>query len=215
MIALNKQPARGNANPENYSGFLRLLPKIERLAQRAFRGLDPATAEDAIAEVVAFAFVSYRRLLELGKPELAYATPLANYGIRRYYAGRGVAGRLKAGDVCSPETQQKGGFAVEQLSSPQKQNAAWRESLIENCRTPVLDQVQFRINFAAWLESLPRRERRMVVELARGERVGHLARAMHVSSARVSPMRAAWERFLREDAPNETAVASTVMVAAG
>jgi hypothetical protein len=210
MIALTERSLTDKSSAADHQGFLRLLPAIEQLAQRAFRGLDPETAEDAVADVVAFAFVAYRRLAELGKPDLAYATPLANYGIRRYYSGRSVAGRIKAGDVYSPETQQKGGFAVAHLGSPQKQNEAWRESLIENCRTPVPDQVQFRIDFPAWLDGLAHRDRRLVVALARGERVGHVARAFHLSSGRISQLRAAlrnaWETFLGENQPADAAV---------
>ncbi len=134
MIALNRQRATGNANPEEYSGFLRLLPRFEQLAQSAFRHLAPELAEDALADVVAFAFVTYRRLIDLGKHELVYASPLANYGIRRYYACRAVNGCTKAGDVYSQDARKRGGYTLQHLGNGQGPDAVWREMLVENSR---------------------------------------------------------------------------------
>ncbi len=38
---------------------------------------------DAVQEAVASAFVAYARLVRLGKEELAYVTPLAQFAVRR------------------------------------------------------------------------------------------------------------------------------------
>jgi 5-methyltetrahydropteroyltriglutamate--homocysteine methyltransferase len=54
---------------------------IQRFARIAFRHLDPASREEAVAEGVAAALVAYRRLFELGRQHMAYATALARYAV--------------------------------------------------------------------------------------------------------------------------------------
>ena len=72
------------------------------------------------------------------------------------------------------------GYTLRHLGNGQGPDAVWREMLVENCRTAVADQVQFRIDFSDWLQHLPTRDRKMVLQLARGERVSHVARAFHL-----------------------------------
>ena len=60
--------------------FLAMLPRIRRQAAYYLRRVSKKERADAIQEVVASAFVSYVRLIERGKADLAYAGPLARYG---------------------------------------------------------------------------------------------------------------------------------------
>ena len=86
MIAITKSPRQQNAR--NDEQFLTMIPAIQRYARSAFRNLRSQTREEAICAVVADAFFAFRRLVELGKQDVAYATPLARFAVRRYWTGR-------------------------------------------------------------------------------------------------------------------------------
>ena len=102
MIALAQN--RPADRPALQTKFLAMLPVITRYASLAFRSLDAEAREDAITEVDANAFVAYARLAELGKPEIAYPTVLALYGIRQYWDGRRV-GTKANGQRCRMPSQ--------------------------------------------------------------------------------------------------------------
>ena len=73
----------------------------------------------------------------------------------------------------------------------------------DNTVTPVPDQVQFRIDWPAWLRTLTPRERRIIKEMARGERTMDLGREFELSPARISQLRRefhdGWARFCDAD----------------
>jgi hypothetical protein len=80
--------------------------------------------------------------------------------------------------------------------------------LAENKRTTPADLAAFKIDFGAWLPSLPGRTRRMAEDLAMGERTGDVARKHGVSPSRVSQLRRelqrSWEEFVGDrDGDNE------------
>ncbi len=87
MIASSK-PICQAKHAQHDDRFLKMVPAIQGYARSAFRNLQPETREDAICAVVADAFFAFRRLVELGKQDLAYATPLARFAVRRYWTGR-------------------------------------------------------------------------------------------------------------------------------
>jgi DNA-binding NarL/FixJ family response regulator len=66
-------------------------------------------------------------------------------------------------------------------------------------RTPIPDQVAFRIDFPAWLKTLSRREREIAKALAKGHRTLDVARRFGLSMARISQLRReffdSWQRF--------------------
>ncbi len=64
------------------------------------------------------------------------------------------------------------------------------EAVHDNTRTPVPDQVQFRLDFPAWVGSLANAKRRVLDRLLAGERPGDIAGEVGVSAARVSQVRA-------------------------
>ena len=87
MIAISKSP-RPTAQAHQDDRFLEMIPAIQRYARSAFRNLRSQNREEAISAVVADAFFAFRRLVELGKQDVAYATPLARFAVRRYWTGR-------------------------------------------------------------------------------------------------------------------------------
>ena len=101
---------------------------------------------------------------ELGKEDLAYATPLATYAVAQYRAGRRVGNRLNVREVLSEHAQQRKRFTVESLDRFDEEENQWREAVVEDTRTsPVPDVVAFRCDFSQWLHDLPHRNRRITV----------------------------------------------------
>jgi hypothetical protein len=150
MIALaNNRPAD---RPVGQTRFLAMLPVITRYASLAFRSLNAEAREEALAEVVANAYVAFARLAELGKTDIAFPAVLALYGIRQYWDGRRVGTKANRHDVYA----QSAGMPREYLGTPQDQG--WKEPLIDNRRSPVPDQAAFRIDFPRWLATLPERD---------------------------------------------------------
>jgi hypothetical protein len=89
------------ASPASHEQFLQMMPSIVRHARIRFRCLSPAMRKDAVDDVVCLAFAAYARLVELGKEDIAYATPLAGYAVAQYRAGRRVGLRRNVHDVLS------------------------------------------------------------------------------------------------------------------
>jgi hypothetical protein len=201
-----------------HAAFLSILPRIERHARLYFRHLRcPQRQDDAVAETVALAWRWFVRLVERGKDPLSFPTVLAAYAARAVRCGRRLCGQRSGKDVLSPLARQRHGFAVEGLPNSvraahderygvpggQRRQDAWEERLRDNTQTPVPEQVAFRLDFPAWLDSLTPRERRLVGEMANSERTLDLSRRFDVSPARISQLRrelhADWRRFLGDD----------------
>ena len=108
-------PQASSTEPDRDAKFLAMLPRIRRQAAYYLRHLSKKERAEAIQEVVASAFVSYVRLIERGKADLAYAGPLARYGACQYLAGRRVGSRMNGHDVTSDYCQRRKESSVEQL----------------------------------------------------------------------------------------------------
>ena len=174
--------------------FLALLPVILNYVRPAFRELGPEAKAEAVQEAVANALVAYARLVEQGRESVAFATVLARFAIAQVRAGRHVGGRLNAQDISSNYCQQKKRIRLGRLDRFDPVENCWQETIVEDHRTPVLDQVCFRIDFPAWLDSLPSRDRKIAKALAAGERNTDVAARFGISMARVSQLRREFER---------------------
>ena len=218
MSAAAGPAARADSVGSLHAAFLTILPRIELHARLYFRGLRcPQRRDDAVAEAVALAWRWFVRLVERGKDPLSFPTVLAAYAARAVRCGRRVCGQGSGKDVLSALARQRHGFAVEGLPNSvraahderygvaggQRRQDAWEERLRDNTQTPVPEQVAFRLDFPAWLDSLTPRERRLVGEMANNERTLDLSRRFNVSPARISQLRrelhADWRRFLGDD----------------
>jgi hypothetical protein len=77
----------------------------------------------------------------------------------------------------------------------------WREDR----KTPVPDQVCFRLDFPRWLASLANRNRQIALALAEGDTTAAAARRFSISVARVSQLRreffTSWMRFHAQMTP--------------
>jgi hypothetical protein len=107
--------------------FLEMLPKIRRQAAYYLRHVSKKDRAEAIQEVVACAFVSYLRLIERGKADLAYAGPLARYGAYQYFGGRRVGNSMNGHDVSSDYCQRRKGIMVEQLDRYDDLTSEWEQ----------------------------------------------------------------------------------------
>ncbi len=197
MIASTKKSPQAASAPDD-ERFLEMIPAIQRYARSAFRNLRSQVREEAVCAVVADAFFAFRRLVELGKQDRAYATPLARFAVRRYWAGR-CAGMTQGRDLTSSKARTTHGVIIERLDKLDNQTQNWRQTLVEDRRATPADIAAARIDVAAWLRSLSQRNRRIAETLALGNTSSETARQFGVSRARVSQLRrelqASWQAF--------------------
>jgi hypothetical protein len=100
----------------------------------------------------------------------------------------------------NPIAHQRHGFTVEKLPDCATMHGnPLEEALHEDDRTPVPDQVAFRVDFPAWLATRTERDRRMIEQLGMSERTRDVARRFGVADGRISQLRNEyredWTRF--------------------
>ena len=185
--------------------FLAMLPRIRRQAAYHLRYVSKKERADAIQEVVASAFFSWVRLNDRGKADLAYAGPLARYGACQYVAGRRVGNRMNGHDVTSDYCQRRKGIVVEQLGHFDDPTSEWEQLVVEDKHSTPADVAATRVDFRAWLESLPERTRHVAETLATGEATSRVAQMFGLTPGRVSQLRRelyhAWLAFTGEVVP--------------
>jgi hypothetical protein len=201
MIAIFK-PSCQSTKTRHDERFLELVPAIERHARSAFRGLKPEEREEAVCEVLGYAYSALRRLAESGRLNLAYAVPLARFGVARCRAGRRIGSRQNTCDVFSAAARGRIGISLVSLHAIGSGAEIWEEALVDNRSTPVPDQVAFRVDFPIWLRLLNRRDRKLVMFLSVGNTPGEAAKRFGMSRARVSQLRGelqrSWQAFQGE-----------------
>jgi hypothetical protein len=169
--------------------FVQLLPRIRAQAQSRFRHLAPEAREEATAEVIASALVSYARLVALGQEDRAYATTLTRFAVAQFRVGRRVGSRLNGHDVMSAYCQRRKGIMVEQLDHFDERSGDWQELVVEDRHSTPAQVATTRVDFGEWLETLPKRTRRVAETLATGEATGCVARMFGLTPARISQLR--------------------------
>jgi hypothetical protein len=193
--------------------FLALLPQIVVRAKIAFRHLKPEARAEMVQEVVCNALQAFARLVKLNKTSIAYAAPLATFGIKQARDGRKVGGHLNCLDVSSEYAQKIKGIVVDRLDRRDKDDdRQWCEVLVEDRRADAAAIVQTKLDFSDWLASLNRRDRRVAEFLAQGESTRAAARKFKVSDGRISQLRRelaeSWHRFIGDDPGPAAAVAA-------
>ena len=172
-----------------HAGFLAMLPAIRRQLRAAFRGLDPEARDEAVQEGICNALAAYVRLFARGKVDQAYPTPLATYAARQIRGGRKVGGKLNVRDVSSPYCRRLKHVILERLDKWDREEEAWMEIVVEDRHSSPADVVRVRLDFAAWLATLPRRNRKVALDLAVGHRTNDVARRYDLSDGRISQLR--------------------------
>jgi hypothetical protein len=194
-----------SADLDRDAKFLAMLPRIRRRAAYHLRHASKKDRADAIQEVVASAFVNYARLVERGKTDVAYVGPLARYAACQYLGGRRVGNRMNGHDVTSDYCRQKKGLWLEQLDHFDDPTSEWEQLVVEDRHSTPAEVASTRIDFRAWLESLPVRTRRVAETLATGEATSRVAQMFGCSASRISQLRRelyhAWLVFTGEVVP--------------
>ena len=179
--------------------FLTMLPRIHRQARRAFGHLDVEGRDELVAETVAFAYCAFVGLARDGRLQLAFATPLSNYAIRRVCAGRRAASRMNRNDALSRHARRINGLRISRLERRDEVSGQWSRLLVEDRHAGPAETAAARIDVAAWFRTLSTRNRKIAKALAVGEGSSAVARRFGLSCGRISQLRSflyeSWERF--------------------
>jgi hypothetical protein len=154
--------------------------------------------------MVGLAWKWHLKLAQQGKDVTDFATRLAYFAGHYVRNGHRLAGQERSRDALSPRAQASKGFTVVPLPDASSlKGHVFDAALQDNTRSPVPDQVAFRLDFPAWLNALSGRDQRVVDDLLRGERTLDVARKHGLSQGRVSQLRrqflVGWRHFLGED----------------
>ena len=196
-----------------HASFLAMVPRIVTHGQISFRHIRcPLQKEDAIAEMVAIAWLWHVRLAQRGRDGSQFVNALACYAARRVQSGGRLTGMDRSGDVLSSRAQRAHDFVVVQLPDHNSLNPTLADALCDNMHTPILDQVAFRQDFPAWRRTRTERDRRIIDRLMLGERTLAVSRMYGISPGRISQLRRDfhddWARFCAD--PAETAASGSV-----
>jgi len=199
VIAIKGNPRHKACSRQRNDRFLQFLPTIREQAEYAFRRVPFEAREELVQEVVAMAYRMFHRLAMKGKMKLAYPTPLAQFSIRNVRAGRRIGSPRNKHDVISRSVPARNGVAIKPLDRFNPRTGRWREVLVEDRTAGPAEIAAARIDWAAWLRSMSRRQRAIASLLARGETTGAVARKYRISAGRISQLRtwfrANWEQF--------------------
>ena len=80
----------------------------------------------------------------------------------------------------SPCASRLHGFTVERLDQRDPQTGIWNEQLVEDRRAGPAETATARLDLAAWLRSLSKRNRRIARALSVGETTGDVAETIRV-----------------------------------
>jgi hypothetical protein len=175
--------------------FASFLPQMRRCARFAFRHLKPDARAEAVQGAIALALVMYRRLQETGYEDLAYPTPLINYGIRQFKSGRNVGTSQNKNDVSSIACKIAKKLHVQRIDRYDPELEQWTEAQIEDHRATPAQIVQMKLDFPDWKRRFSRRIQRLITALARSERTKDVSEQFDISPGRVSQLR----QELKED----------------
>jgi hypothetical protein len=186
----------------NQAQFLAMLPRIRRQAHHAFRQLNLELRDELVAEVVAFAYCAFADLARRSRLEVAYSTPLAHYAIRRVCSGRKAASPMNRNDAHSHYGRRLSGLPTARLDQPDEASGHWRQFLVEDRHAGPAEIAAARIDVAAWLRTLSKRNQKIAKALAGGERSSVVAKQFGLSCGRISQLRdwfrRQWQEFQGE-----------------
>jgi hypothetical protein len=209
MIAPLKSELSASRIEPFHQQFLTMLPVIRRQAWLAFRGRDSEARHELTQEVIANAYCAFIQLVRRGKEAVAFPTPLAQFGIRHVRVGRRVGSQLNKHDLLSPYACQIHNLTIERLDPQDEQPGVLNQLLIEDRRAGPAEIAAARIDVAAWLGSLSKRQRRIAKALALGTSTSEVARQFGLCPARISQLRswlkAHWGRFQGAAQPDASA----------
>jgi hypothetical protein len=168
--------------------FLAILPEIESRLRNEFRYWNPNSREEAIGEGIAHCVFAYIQLHKRGRTQFATPGTLVFYAAHLVRRGRPAAGRVNAMDPFSKYAQIGKGIRVETSGNK------WIETLVEDKRASVPDQVAAKMDVGAWFSTLTDRMRQIAKDLAVGCTTSQAARKYGVTPGRISQLRRSLEK---------------------
>ena len=179
----------------------KMTPHFEFFARQVIRRKGKSYEfEDIIQELTGWALLNYRSLVRRGK-EIFY-TPIKNFAIKRFKEGRRFVG-YNSTDIHSEATQRLGRSKLHQLSifdSEHRPKDLETREFMEDRRTNVADQVQFRIDFEDWHYHQSPRNQQIIDDLMIGETTTAVAKKYGVTPASISIKRKgfanSWKMFI-------------------
>jgi DNA-binding NarL/FixJ family response regulator len=195
MIAINSE--RNETTWQ--STFVTMLPLIQEKLRLAFCRLDLEAREDAMEEGVVHSLLAYVRLVEQGRAEVATPSSLAWYSSRQVKRGRPTSGKMNGKEPLSRYGQISNDIKVE------RQPSNWIDTLVEDKRASVADQVAAKMDVGAWFATLTKRTKEIAKDLAFGCSTSEVARKYGLTAGRISQLRRmlenSWATFQQEAAP--------------
>jgi hypothetical protein len=195
MLAFNNEPNETTWQ----SDFVAMLPDIEQKLRLAFCRLDLEAREDAIEEGIVHSLLAYVRLVEQGRAEVATASSLAWYSSRHVKRGRPAGGRMNGKEPLSRYGRISNDIEIERRSGD------WIDTLVEDKRAPIADQVAAKLDVGAWFATLTKRMKEIAQDLAFGCSTSEVAKKHGVTAGRISQLRRvleeSWAAFQQGAAP--------------
>lgn len=183
-----------------------VLPVVEEVSRFRFRKLPHVEQEEAMAEAVACALISFVRATKRGRKPQEFASKLARFAVLRVSTGRLSSSPDRCRDLFSRFGRQQRGITLHSLDADAVEiGNGWRAVLVEDRRCTPADVAITRIDFGAWLSGMTSRRRQIAEALAAGFRTEEVAQLFNLSRGRISQMRrefeANWREFQHETHP--------------
>ena len=179
------------------AGFMSILPTVQTHAKIRFQKLPAEQREEAIQETIAAACVQFQVAAIQGKLSAVRPGPLADFAVRHVRTGRHVGGKQNAAkDAMSPAAQARHRFTTSSIDLYENDAGEWRQLAIADHRNdPIPDTAAFRIDYARWLRTLTRRDRRIIAAFTSGDTTKAVAGRFGISPGRVSQLRRKYEHL--------------------
>jgi hypothetical protein len=163
--------------------FTKQIPKLESIARFYFRKFPPDLREESIHNSLTLAWKYFLNLFHKGRAEEpGILNACLRYSVKQTREGR-MLGKHVHTDVFDLRRSGKVSFQESNL-----------EDFVGN-RTPIAEQVSFRIDVPAFLDTLTNRQRAMALDLAMGVSTGKVAQKHHVTPGAVSQFRTRFKKL--------------------
>ena len=172
--------------------YVELAPGIRNYVRKRFEECrDPNSLDELVQSVQVYSWESIRSLARKGRLCDAYATVLANYGIRKYLTGRVGGIPSNSTDVLGERCKYLNRAKVKNYGLCEHVTDSFEsEATANDGRYPVHRTVGLKIDFFEnWLTKQTPRDQRIIKDMAMGETTNDLARKYGVSAASISQYR--------------------------
>ena len=158
--------------------FVQQLPTLQKMARIQFRQLSPEAKQESITNAIGLAWKFYFNLAKRNRAhEHGILASCMRFAIKQTRAGRTPQGCPRVKDA----------LARRWVGPTRLDDFDLGQFVSRN--TPVPDQVSFRVDVPQFLKSLPKRSRKMAMDLADGMTTTDAAKKFDLSLGRISQFR--------------------------